>query len=45
MAFDPGSSFALQGRESGRGKRGGGGRRVRVKAQRVWRSEERDYEV
>lgn len=42
MAFDPGSSFALRGRESGGERGGGAGRRVRVKAQRVWRSGERD---
>lgn len=39
MAFDPSSSSALGGRELGRGREGS---RVRVKAQRLWRSGERD---
>lgn len=42
MAFDPSSSFALWRKELGGEKGGGTGRRVRVKAQRVWRSGERD---
>lgn len=38
MAFDPSSSFALRGRKLS----GGGGGGVRAKAQRLWRSGERD---